>query len=52
MQTRRNAALERKKRSAEELNLLYSNFQLSGQQMNIDTPGRRLERDASGGAGR
>jgi regulator of protease activity HflC (stomatin/prohibitin superfamily) len=52
MQARRNSALERKKRAAEELNLLYSNFQLSGKQMTIDKPGRRLERDASGGAGR
>lgn len=52
MQARRDAALDRKRRAAEELNLLYSNYQLSGQQMSIDKPGRRLERDATGGSGR
>jgi regulator of protease activity HflC (stomatin/prohibitin superfamily) len=52
MQARRDAALDRKRRAAEELNLLYSNYQLSGQQMSIDKAGRRLERDATGGSGR
>jgi len=52
MQVRRTADLDRKKREAEARNLLYSNYQISGRQMNIDKPGRRLERDTSGGSGR
>jgi regulator of protease activity HflC (stomatin/prohibitin superfamily) len=53
MQLRRDAELERKKASARDQELkLIQGFQWGRSQIILEGPGRRLERDASGGLGR
>lgn len=52
MQARRTADINRRRAAAQERNLLYADFQIGSEQINIDRAGVRLNREATGGQGR